>query len=160
MNKGPFVFGLCLVCSACSPTVPALRPGPLDSARLDSGSDADPRADAEHADTSPVDAPDTRAPDFRLVLLDAPLAIERGRTSLLRLRIERIGGFDAPVLVDLWGLPDTVWAQARESRPGDLITEITVEASEDAAPVEDSPFAVQASALGIRRVERTTVSIH
>ena len=41
----------------------------------------------------------------------------------------------------------------------DGIIELTVEASEDAEPVESTAFAVQASALGIRRVERTTIRI-
>jgi hypothetical protein len=152
-----------LFLSSCT-SVPERRP--IDSGRpddvpsvLDSAPVDAPSVDAPMSDAVAIDAFDPRPADFRLVLLDRPLTITRGEIATLHVRIDRVGGFSAPVLIDLWGLPDTLWAQARESRVGDDVIDISVEASEDAAPVADTPFAVQASALGIRRVERTTISV-
>lgn len=160
-----FAFLSCIVIAltSCGPGRPELRPISSDSS-TDSGPSEDvgecvAPTDAASLDAARIDAHDDRAPDFRLVLVDPPPSILRGETSPLRVHIERVGGFDAPVLIDLWGLPDTVWAQARESRVGDDVVELTLEASEDGEPVEERPFAVQASALGIRRVERTTISV-
>jgi hypothetical protein len=167
MERRPVVWfvavSLLSLCASCSPTLPAVRPTPSDSGRsLDAIEIDSACADAERPsveDAARTDAHDDRAPDFRLVLLDPPISVARGETAPLHVRIDRVGGFEAPVLIDLWGLPDTLWAQARESRAGDGVVEITVEASEDAEVVEATPFAVQASALGIRRVERTTISV-
>ncbi len=160
---------LSLTSIGCSPAAPEVRPTPIDpgdAEAVDTGPapDAASSDDASSDDASSdapasPDAHDDRAPDFRLVLLDRPLEVARGETAPLRVRIERVGGLDAPVLIDLWGLPDTLWAQARESRVGDDVIELTVEASEDAEPVADTPFAIEASTLGIRHVERTTITI-
>ena len=172
MKQHPFARSVALaLCAAsaltslmsCSPSAPEVRPTPIDSGESADVVQADSSStDAERApvpDATTRDAPDDRRPDFRLVLVDPPIAVVRGESAPLRVRIDREGGFDAPILIDLWGLPDTLFAQARESRVGDDVLEITVEASEDAALVEGTPFAVQASARGIRRTERTTISV-
>jgi hypothetical protein len=175
MNRRLFVTSFaCLAISsgACSPSVPALRTAPMDSGRAEdplpfdsacaerSTPDASDASDASETDAARLpDAHDDRAPDFQLVLLDPTLSVLRDDSTILHVRIERVGGFDAPVLIDLWGLPDTLSAQARESRVTDSVLEITIEASEDAEPADDWAYAVQASALGIRRVVRTTIDI-
>lgn len=164
-----FVSIAVVALASCNPSIALVRPTmdsgpPLDVAPASSDSampptDANGSCGPSASDAASTDAHDPRAPDFALVLVERPTSITRGDTATLRVRIERAGDFDAPVLIDLWGLPDTLWAQARESRVGDDVIELTIEASEDAVPVEDTAFAVQASARGIRRIERTTISV-
>ena len=79
-------------------------------------------------DAGPADAFDPRPPGFAIVVLDPELTIAPGESVPLRVRIERAGSFDAPVLVELWGLPATLTTQSREARAEDVITELTIEA--------------------------------
>jgi hypothetical protein len=96
---------------------------------------------------------------FFLVAASAPLEVRAGGRTTLDVRVERRGGFDAPVLVELAGLPDGVFAQAREARVGDSITQLTIEAGDDAPAVDAAAFVVQASALGLRQTARLTIRV-
>ena len=147
--------------AACSARVPPPRlPPPRDSAPHDGDVASCMDAPVSVAiDAGPPDTGPRGTPGFTLDVEDPVLVVDRLSHTVLRAHVVRTGGLEAPVLVELWGLPDGVFAQAREDRPGDLVTEVTIEASEDATPVERTPFAVQASALGLRQTYRVTLTV-
>lgn len=98
-------------------------------------------------------------PGFVLVTPATALEVHAGGRTTLDVHVDRRGGFDAPVLVELAGLPDGLFVQAREARVGDTITQLTIEAGDDAPPIDMAPFVVQASAQGLRQSARLTIRV-
>lgn len=124
-------------CSACATRPP---PTPID------------------ATTDAMARPGPRT--FTLTVIDDDLEVARGERIPLDVRIQRQGGFDAPVLVELAGLPDGLDTLARESRPGDELTTLTIVANEDGVPIERAAFVVQASTLdGLRQIAPAHVTV-
>ena len=85
-------------------------------------------------------------------LLVASLEVHAGGRTTLDVHVDRRGGFDAPVLVELAGLPDGLFTQAREARVGDTITQLIIEAGDDAPPIEMAPCALP-TAMSKRRFD-------
>jgi hypothetical protein len=97
---------------------------------------------------------------FTLALLADDLEVVRGERITFEVRIERRGGFDEPVLVELAGLPDGLTTLSRESRPGDAQTTITIVANEDGEPIESAAFVVQATSLdGLRQIAPAHITV-
>lgn len=102
---------------------------------------------------------------FTLTLLSDNLEVAYGERTTLDVRIERSGGFDEPVLIELAGLPDPPCvSQAREARVGDGVITLTIKASPDddgdAPPIDRAAFVVQASTLGgLRQIAPARISV-
>ena len=150
-----------LILVACAPRRPPPRLFPRDaSSPVDASTGcADAAAPADAGSDAGSDGGESGPSGFTLSIDDPALVVAPTTQTLLHARVTRTGGFGAPVLVELWGLPDGVFAQAREARVGDGVTEVTIEAGEDAVRVESAPFAVSASALGFRQTTRATLSV-
>lgn len=126
--------------AACTaPPMPPVSDAMTDAARVDDG-------------------PST----FTIELVSDDLVGARGDRITLDVRVVRTGGFSEPVLVELAGLPDPLRSQARESRPGDELTTLTIVTdvdAEDATP--RSAFVVQASTIeGLRQIAPAHVTVN
>ncbi len=130
-----------LLCStACTaPPMPPVSDAMTDAARIDDG-------------------PST----FTIELVSDDLVGARGDRITLDVRVVRTGGFAEPVLVDLAGLPDPLRTQARESRPGDELTTLTIVTDVDAEdPIPRSAFVVQASTIdGLRQTAPAHITVN
>jgi hypothetical protein len=68
------------------------------------------------------------APDYRLTLGSDALALPRKGSVKLRLLLERMGGFNEPVVIKVEGLPDTVTAAPLTFNPGQTSADLTFQA--------------------------------
>ena len=115
-----------------------------------------PPSDAVSNDVTPPTGPRT----FTLAIANDDLVMSRGERITIDVRVVRSGGFAEPVLVDLAGLPDALRTQARESRPGDSVTTLTIVCDEESDPIERAAFVVQASTIdGLRQSAPAHVTI-
>jgi hypothetical protein len=133
------LVALFLSLAACTaPPMPPISDAMTDAARVDDG----PRT-------------------FTIELVSDDLVCARGDRITLDVRIVRTGGFSEPVLVELAGLPDPLHTQARESRPGDELTTLTIVTDVDAEdPIPRSAFVVQATTIdGLRQTAPAHVTV-
>lgn len=143
---------LALALAACAPSDPGparARPRPRDAGALvamDAGpawSSADPFA------TDP----------FAIAPQPLALHVERGAAAALATTIRRRSGFDAPIVIQAFGLPPGVRAEPVVAGPHDHAVLVIVRAGQDAEPGE-RPFSLSAEANGWRRNARLTITVH
>lgn len=132
-----------------TPTIELACPTPLPpETSLDATIDAMP--------PMPPEGPRT----FTIALATDAIEVARGERVTLDVRVERSGGFDEPVLVELAGLPDGLRTMARESRVEDATTTLTILSDVDGEAIERAAFVVQASSLdGLRQSAPAHVTV-
>jgi hypothetical protein len=130
-----FIVGLLLL-GGCQPQLASTMP---------CMEDGDPMGDPTVTDS------------FRITLVSNPVVLVPGSQTAMLVRIDREPGFDLPVLVEVFGLPDGVWWQSREEREEDPdgIVIVYLNTSEDGAGDFTVPnFVVQGSdGTGLRQTD-------
>lgn len=117
--------------------------------------------DGSMPDTSAIDAAsgDAGAPDFALALASPSVAVVRGATDEVGVRITRIGGFTDAVDVAVDGLPAGVTASALSIPAGSDIGTLALRADATAALGTTSTSSVRASGGGHERTVSLAVLV-
>lgn len=121
--------------------------------------------DASPDDAGPADAGPPRRPPPGVLFAIEPsptaLVVRAGGATALDVDVLRAEGFDAPIAIDLFGLPPGVRASPESAVASAVDRKVTlrIEADSQALVGLDAPFSVQASAEGWVRHARITVRV-
>lgn len=148
MRRIPATLSLLSLLSCCAADVgPAPPRPPIDAgtdAPVDAGIDAGQWA---HVDPFFVEAP------------FGALRVREGSSADLLVLVGRRPGFEAPIEITAFGLPDGVEAEPVIARAGTGAVALRIAAAQGSATEAAQPFAITASAGGVRQNLRILVEV-
>jgi hypothetical protein len=112
----------------------------------------------EPAEDAGMSSTVARREPFTFEPADTRIEVHAGDRALLPIRLERALDHDSWIELHAQGLPSGVAALYAIGRDPSEVA-LVIEAADTAAPVRDLPFTVEASADGVRRARRLTLTV-